>query len=112
MINRRKICLCGNSVILGTLRSSLRRQVQYEVISLNTSSPRATEITALKPDVIFFDLNSPSPRAAFELLESRPEVTLIGISPDTNVVKVWSGKQLTEMSTKDLMRVINEPSTA
>ncbi|KTB48318.1 hypothetical protein DEALK_11640 [Dehalogenimonas alkenigignens] len=106
----RKICLCGNSVIMGTLNSRLRQQVDYEVISLKTS-PASTEISAVRPDVIFFDLDSPSPRAAFDLLETRPEVTLVGVSPDANVVRVWSGKQLKEISTKDLIRVINESST-
>lgn len=106
----RKVCLCGNSIILGTLNSRLSQQAEYEVISLKTPAPASEEINAMKPDVIFFDLESPSPRAAFELLQERPEVTLIGISPDTNVVKVWSGKQLKEVSTRDLMRVINEPS--
>jgi hypothetical protein len=65
------------------------------------------ELADLNPDFIFFDLNSPSSSAAFSLLESRPEVTLIGLSPDKNYARVWSGKQLRELSTQDLLKTIS-----
>ncbi len=60
-----------------------------------------------KPDVILFDLQAASPRSMFSLLGSCTTLMLIGVSPDTNLVEVWSGKQLREVSVKDLMRVIN-----
>jgi hypothetical protein len=31
---------------------------------------------------------------------------LIGISPDINLVKIWSGRQVRELSTQDLFELI------
>ena len=103
----RHIVMLGNSVILGTVGASVRRYPQYRVSSLG-SIPDIAELEALRPDVMFFDLESNRPEAAFTLLETSPGLMLIGISPDSNLVKVWSGKQLRELSTRELMEVIDK----
>ncbi|PPD57304.1 hypothetical protein [Dehalogenimonas etheniformans] len=99
--------MCGSSVILGTLGLSLKCHPQFEVITLNELRENG-RLRNLNPDIIFFDLNSQRPRQAFTLLGENPELTIVGVSPDTNVVKVWSGKQLKELSTAELMRVIDQ----
>jgi hypothetical protein len=105
----RRICLYGNSVILGTLGVSLRRYPELEVTSLWPDPIKVSELQALNPDVIIFDLDAPRPEAAFSLLESCPGLLLIGVSPDTNYVRTWHGQQLRELpSTKDLVEVINK----
>ncbi len=104
---QRRIVLYGNSVILGTLGVSLQRFPQYQVIPLLPPFPEGPELEALTPDVIFFDLEGARPQTAFSLLESRPELLLMGVSPDSNLVKVWSGRQLRELSTRDLLAVID-----
>lgn len=106
-VNRR-ICLYGNSVILGTLGASLRRCSQFDVTTLMPPLPPARELAALKPDVVLFDLQATHTEAVFSLLESRPKLVIIGISPDTNLVKMWAGQQLRELSTQGLLEVINE----
>jgi len=103
----RHVVILGNSVILGTVEASIRRYSHYEVICLE-SIPDAVELKALDPDVMLFDLESNRPEAAFTLLETLPGLRLIGISPDTNFIKIWSGKQLREVSTRELMELINE----
>ena len=103
----RRIFLYGNSVILGTLGTSLRRNPQFEVTTLAPPLPRGSELQALNPDVVVFDLESARPESAFSLLETSPKLLLIGISPDKNLVKVWSGRQLRELSTQDLIAVID-----
>ncbi len=108
MEKRRRIVLYGNSVILGTMGASLQRFPQYEVVSLSPPLPGGRELEGLTPDIIFFDLNSARPKAAFSLLERYPGLLLMGISPDSNLVKVWSGRQLRELSTQDLMQVIDD----
>lgn len=102
-----RICIYGNSVILGTLGLNLRLHHQCEVTVLIPPFPGKQHLEELKPDVIFFDLEADHPEMAFSMLDSYPGLKLIGISPDTNVVKIWSGKQLKELSTSDLMEVIN-----
>jgi hypothetical protein len=108
---RRRICLYGNSVILGTLGASLRRCSQFDVTTLMPPLPTAQEMAVLEPDVILFDLQATHTEAVFSLLESCPKLVIIGISPDTNLVKVWSGRQLRELSTNDLLKVIDGQMT-
>jgi hypothetical protein len=67
-----------------------------------------SELEATAPDVVVFDLEATRPEVAFSMLESRPGLKLIGISPDNNLVRIWSGKQLRELSTQALLDVINE----
>ena len=104
----RRICIYGNSVILGTLGLNLRQCSQFEVTNLIPPFPEDQVLADLKPDIIFFDLESHSPKVAFSLLETLPELQLIGISPDSNLVKTWSGRQMRELSMLDLLNVINE----
>jgi len=106
MEKRRRILLLGDSVMLGAINASLRCYPQYQVTILS-STPDALELEALIPDVMIFDLEGPRPEEAFAMLESRPDVQLIGISPDSNVVRIWSGKRLQELSTQDLMNLID-----
>ncbi len=105
MERKRRIVLYGNSVIMGSIGTSLRRSARFDVTTL--PQPPQQELQALNPDVILFDLEAANSEFAFSLLESRPGLLLIGISPDTNLVKVWSGQQLRELSTSDLLRIID-----
>jgi hypothetical protein len=103
----RRIYLYGNSVILGTLEASLRRYSQCEVTVLVPPLPGSQELATLKPDVVIFDLQTAQTEAVFSLLEGCPGLLLIGVNPDRNVVKVWTGRQLRELSTNDLLKVID-----
>ena len=42
--------------------------------------------------------------AAFSLPESGPGLVLIGVSSDSNLVKIWTGRQIREMSIQDLFK--------
>ncbi len=105
MRKRRRIVIYGNSVIMGALRASLLRSRRYEVISLLPSQQDRLE--AIAPDVVLFDLDAARPDAAFSLLESRQDVMLIGVRPDRSLGKVWLGRPLCELSTHDLMQLID-----
>ncbi len=104
-MEKRRIVLYGTSVIVGTIGASLRRSSRYKVIPLLPDQPN--ELENLAPDVVLFDLDAAHPVAAFSLLEKLPGLLLVGISPDKNLVKVWSGRQLRELSTQELMGVID-----
>ncbi len=105
---KRRIFLCGNSVILGTVGASLRCFPQYEVTTLSSTVLEAKELKEMAPDAILFDLEATHPEIAFSWLEDCPSLLLIGISRETNLVRVWSGKQLQELSTQGLLNVINQ----
>ncbi len=104
---RRRICLYGNSVILGTVAAGLSRFSQYEIVSISSPLAEGPELKALEPEVVLFDLEAPRPEPAFSLLESHPGLLLIGLSPDSNLVRVWSGRQLRELTIEDLVEVID-----
>ncbi len=108
MERRKRIVILGNSLILGTLGESLRRCGQFELTALVPQLPEARELEALKPDAVFFDLEAPRSEMVFSLLESHPRLLFLGISPDSNVVKMWAGRQLRELSTQGLLEVIDE----
>jgi len=101
-----RILLYGNSVILGSVGASLQRERRFAVVQLAPPLPEALELKAMKPDVVLFDAESGRPDAAFSLLETHPDLILLGISPDGNVVRLWSGRQFRELSSKDLENVI------
>jgi hypothetical protein len=106
-MSTRRVVLYGRSVILGTLRASFERYPDLEIVSLSPPFPSAQELGALKPDVILFDSENARPEAAFALLGTRPGLLLIGIDPSANQALLWSGRQLRELSTQDLVRVIH-----
>lgn len=108
MQGRRRTYLWGNSVILASLRVSLKSDELYEVTTLAPPLPDALRLAELDPEVIIFDLEAANPKAAFALLEENPDLILIGVSPDNNMVKIWSGCQLQELSTQDLLETIRE----
>ncbi len=107
-MNKRRIVLYGTSIIVSTVGASLQRSPQYEVVTL--SPAQQSKLETMAPDVVLFDLEGARPEAAFKLLENHPGLMLLGISPDTNLVKVWSGCQLHELSIHDLKGIIDSQS--
>ena len=106
--SRRICCLYGNSVILGTLGVTLKSYSQFEVVTLLPPRLGLQYLEALKPEVVIFDLEASLPETFFSLLGSRPNLVLMGVSPDTNLVKMWSGHELHELSTRDLLGAIGQ----
>lgn len=106
MNTNRRIVLYGNSVILGTIGASLRLCSQFEVATLAPPLQEAMALYKEKPDVLFFDLEAPRMEAVFSLLKTDPALLLIGISPGINLVNIWSGRQLWELSMQGLIDLI------
>lgn len=107
MDKRQHIFILGNSLILGALGESLRRSGQFDLTSLELPND-VRELEPIKPDAILFDLETPHMESIFSLSESYSKLLLIGISPDTNIVKVWVGQQMQELSMQGLMNVIKD----
>jgi len=104
-VNRR-ILLYGNSVILGAIGASLRRCSQFEVTTLASPLQKMQKLDAVNPDILLFDLETIHTEAVFSELKTNPSLLLVGISPDINLVKIWSGRQVRELSTQDLLELI------
>jgi hypothetical protein len=115
MSTRTRILLYGNSLVLGGIGASLRAEGRFEVVSLARSLPDTSDVEALAPDVIVFDIETPGSAAAFSTIESNPDMMILGVSPDENIVQLWSGRQYRELSTKDLTALIevgSQPTVA
>lgn len=97
----------GNSLILGVLGESLRHNSQFDLTSLALPLD-VKKLESLKPDAILFDLNTLHMESVFSLSERCSKLLLVGISPDTNVVKVWVGQQMRELTMQGLLNVIQE----
>jgi hypothetical protein len=102
----KRILLYGNSLILESIGDSLRRCPQLEVTTLLPPAEEREQFDSLKPDILLFDLGTTRPEAVFPLLGSDQNLQVIGISPDVNLVKVWSIRELHEVSLGDLLAVI------
>lgn len=107
MDKRQRIFVLGNSLILNALGESLKRSGHFDLTSLEMPEDvRALE--PMKPDAIVFDLETPHKESIFSLSESCSKLLLVGVSPDTNIVKVWIGRQLKELSMQGLLAMIDD----
>jgi hypothetical protein len=106
--DHRRVVLYGDSVLLASVGATLGKWQELEVICLSAPLPGLRDLEELAPDVILFDHDCGRPGAAFALLEIRPGLVLLGISPDGDVVRLWTGRQLPELSSQDLKDVIQE----
>lgn len=102
----RRVLLYGNSIILGSIGAGLRQSDRLEVAACESPPADPQLIDRLQPDIILFDSEATQAEALFTFLETHPSMLLIGVSPDVNLVKVWSGRQLREMSLVELTQII------
>ena len=103
----RRVLLYGNSIILESIGASLLQSARLEVAACESPPADRRLIDELNPDIILFDSEATRAEALLPLLESHPSALLIGVSPDVNLVKVWSSRQLREMSLTDLVEIID-----
>ena len=106
MSKRRRVVLYGRSVILGTVGASLSRYPDLEIVELAPPLPGVDELRALAPDVILFDAEIERPEPIFALLQSCPDLLLVGINPENTQMLVWSSEQSSVLSAEDIVRVI------
>lgn len=107
MDKRQRILILGNSLILNVLGESLKRSGHFDLTSQEMPND-VRDLEHMNPDAILFDLEAPHKEDVFSLSENCSKLLLIGVSPDTNIVKVWSGRQLRELSMQGLLDMIED----
>lgn len=112
MATHKRILLYGNSVVIGAVGASLERAGRFEVIHLPPPASGSSELEAMAPDVVVFDVDNDHPGPAFSLLETRPGLLLLGISPEGDLVRLWSRRQCRAPSTQDLTALIEGVTSA
>jgi hypothetical protein len=76
------------------------------VTSLTTPLQDTPSVDTAKYDILLFDLEASQPEAPFFLLKTHPALVLVGISPGSNLVRVWNSQQLEEISLHELFELI------
>jgi hypothetical protein len=107
-MNRRRVILYGNSVILAAIGASLDAFPELELVSPAAPLPSAAELRALAPDVIFFDTGRGGPafHALFTLLQDCPNLLLVGANPENAQLMLWSSGRFDAVTAEDLVQVI------
>jgi chemotaxis response regulator CheB len=107
MEKRQHIFILGNSLILGAIGEKLRHGGQFDVTNLALARD-VRKFEPIKPDAILFDLETPCMETILSLSENSSQLLLVGISQDTNIVRVWVSLELLELSMQDLLAVIKD----
>lgn len=107
MERRQRICILGNSLILNGLGESLQHISCYDLTCMEMPDD-IDVLEHLQPDAILFDLESLGIESFFSLSANCSRLLLIGVSPGSNIVKVWTGQQLRELNIADLLAMIND----
>lgn len=106
MSGRRRILLYGSSLVLDGIATSLLTEERFEVIRLPQPLLQMSDAGALAPDVIIFDTETSDSAVLFSALATRPDLVLLEVSSDKNVVRLWSGQEHRELSITDLAALI------
>lgn len=103
----KRILLYGNSVVLGTIGASLNRFCEYEVVTLKLPQKESIWLGPAIIDILIFDSQRTRPEEVMCFLRANSALLLIGIDPDVNQVQLWSGRQIRELSTQGLLKLLN-----
>lgn len=108
MEQRQRVLLYGDTLVLAGVRACLEANPRIELIALDAAQATEQDLLSIRPDFIIFDTCSTWPQFCYDLIQHRPGMQLIGIDPDSNQVLVWSGQQMSELSMRDLVEVIQQ----
>jgi hypothetical protein len=111
MKTRRRVLLFGDTLLLASLRVSLLSYSGLDVLDVTDSVASEEELLTLHPDVVIFDVAGEQPTILHNLTEALPDLLLIGIDPSHSRGLVWSRHQLQELSTSDLVGIIERFSS-
>jgi hypothetical protein len=102
-----RVLVCGSSVALAGIETSLSLEPDCEVLSLALPITRE-ELHCLQPDVVLFDIDSVPPSFVYSVSCELPGALLIGIDLETNRALLWTEREADGMSSQDLARVIHQ----
>jgi hypothetical protein len=100
-----RVIVCGNSVALAGIETSLGMDDDCEV--MGHAMPAAVdELRELNPDVVIFELDAVQHELIYTLSKELPGLLMIGIDLETNRVVLWTQQQAEGWTSQDLARVI------
>ena len=103
----RTVALYGNSLVISSIGASLQGRVGLEIKCVDAVLPdAASQLAALQPDIVIFDLAVAHPEFAIELWKAQPRLLLIGVDLKTGQALVLSGQSSRLLTPDDLLQVI------
>ncbi len=106
MKKRLKVLIHGDTLVLGCLRASLASYEGLELASFEDPVTGLQELAVLGPDVIICDLEAIQPAIQYSLAVQSLDLMIFGVDSASNRVLAWSGRQLCQLSTAELVQVI------
>jgi hypothetical protein len=104
---RMRVVVCGNSINLAGIATSLKTDATLEVIWINPHAPNTRQsLNELNPSVITFDLNDTNPGLDIILLRDSPGLQLIGVDPSSDKLLILSSHATQVHYTADSFEVI------
>jgi len=108
---RKTVVLFGSSLAVSSIGASLQGCAGLRVLTVNSAAAAAVQdttqrLTALRPDVVLFDLATAPSDFAIALWKAQPGTLLIGIDLLTSQALVLSGQPARAHTTEDLLEVI------
>lgn len=100
-----RVIVCGNSVALAGIETSLGLDADCEVIG-HAMPATACELRGLDPDVVIFELDALPHEIIYTLSKELPGLLMIGINLETNRAVMWLEQQAEGWTSRDLARVI------
>lgn len=107
----RRVLVCGDSVALAGIGTSLAGDPDCEVAS-HAWPICDDELRDLHPDVLLFDLDSVPPAFVYTTSRALRGVLLIGIDLETNRALLWTGQEAEGLRSRDLVDVIRSSGPA
>lgn len=102
-----RVIVCGNTVALAGIETSLGLDPDCEVIG-RSRLIESLELRELHPDVVIFELDDVPHEFIRSLSAELPNLLLIGIDLETNRAQLWSGQQMEGWSSQDLTQAIHK----
>ncbi len=106
MKKRLKVLIYGDTLVLGCLRASLAAYEGLDLASIEVPVTGEQELRRLDPDVVLFDLEAAGPAFQHSLAVRSPDLLLVGVDSAANRVLTWTGRQLCQLSTAELVQMM------
>ena len=107
VIGLRVLALCGETLLIESIKASLQDREGVEIVLLDTSRPDAVQaLDKINPDIIVFALTPRHLSFVFTFLRTHPDVDLIGLDIDHDLALFLSGEWCILPTLADLMQVI------
>ena len=112
-VSRPIIWIIGNTVLMDGVAACLEERqitnlVHWDVLNADLDA----NLQASKPDLIIFELETPSTNMLLDLLKEQPGIQLLGLNQNCSQVIVLNSFQRTTRTMTDLYQVVQEVAGA